>query len=199
VTSREHGIAAEGAEGLPARRTTPGGEPGATQADRCLLAGGGVRAWQVVGGALYVTMTALGTATLFLACGDAIWSWIAAAAYCVYTPAAGLLFAIRGCAHCAGRPARPPDGDGDTAQARGFWLHLPLVLPAWLLPPVAAGVAVWRGFSWSAVTLGALFALESMLLLPLVARFYICPHCPQKDTCPWMRGRARPSNDANGG
>ena len=194
MASQEHGISPEGVKGFPAQGATLGGEV----PDRCLLAGGGVHAWQVVGGALYVAMTALGAATLFFACGDPLWGWIAAVAYCAYAPAAGLLFAVRGCAHCAGPPARPPDGDRGTIQARGFWLHLPLVLPAWLLPPVAAGVAVWLRFSWPVVALGALFALESMIVLPLVARFYICPHCPQKDTCPWMGGSGGPSDDANG-
>lgn len=194
MASQEHDVLPEGAGRFPARTTALGGEP----ADRCLLGGGGIHAWQVVGGTLYVAMTALGAATLFFACGDALWSWVATVAYCAYAPATGMLFATRGCAHCAGRPARPPAGDRGNTQARGFWLHLPLVLPAWLLPPAAAGIAVYLRFSWLVAALGALFALESMVVLPLVARFYICPHCPQKDTCPWMKGSARPSSDADG-
>lgn len=194
MASQEHGISPEGAGRFPAQGATLGGEV----PDRCLLAGGGVHAWQVVGGVLYVAMTVLGAATLFFACGDPLWRWIATVAYCAYAPAAGMLFASRGCTHCAGRPARPVAIGKANTQARGFWLHLPLVLPAWLLPPAAAGIAIWLRFSWLVVAVGALFALESMVLLPLVARFYICPHCPQKDTCPWMRKRARASSDANG-
>jgi hypothetical protein len=172
--------------------------PGATQPDRCALRGGAGRTWQVVGGALYVAMIALGSATLFVAVEGRVWSWIAAGTYCVYAPAAGLLFAIRGCGHGSRPPAAPSADGAESSQARGFWLHLPLLVPAWLLPPAAAGVAVWLRSSWLAASLGALFALESMALLPLVARYYICPHCPQRGTCPWMRGSARRGIDAVG-
>lgn len=187
MASRGHGISAEGAGRFPARTTALGGAP----ADRCALGGGAGRAWQVVGGGLYVAMTALGAATLFFACGDPLWSWIATAAYCAYAPVAGLLFAIRGCGHRMGRQGLGPTVDEGGVQARGFWLHLPLVLPAWLLPPAAVGIAIWLRFSWLVVALGALFAIESMVVLPLVARFYICPRCPRKGTCPWMRGNAQ--------
>jgi hypothetical protein len=187
VTVRGRSIPAEGAVRLPAQEASAGGEP----ADRCALRGGAGRTWQVVGGALYIAMIALGAATLFASGDGLFWRWIAAGAYCAYAPAAGALFAIRGCGHGARRPARPPGSGPGNAQARGFWLHLPLLLPAWLLPPAAAGIAIWLRFSWLVVALGALFALESMAVLPLVARFYICPHCPQKDTCPWMRGSAQ--------
>lgn len=145
---------------------------------------------QVVGGVLYAAMTALGAATLLFTCGGSLLGWIAAAAYCAYAPAAGLLFAVRGCGHTAKRSTQAPAVDEDSARARGFWLHLPLVLPVGLLPPAAAGIAIWLRFSWLVVALAATFAVESFVVLPLVARFYIGPHCPQKNTCPWMRGSA---------
>ena len=175
MASGRHSGSPEGTGRFPARTTALGGEP----ADRCALGGG-----------LYVAMTALGAATLFFACGDPPWRWVAAVSFCAYAPAAGLLFALRGCGHRAGRRGSGPAVDEDGVQARRFWLHLPLVLPAWLLPPAAAGIAIWLRFSWLVVALGALFALESMVVLPLVARFYIGPHCPQKNACPWMRGTA---------
>jgi hypothetical protein len=174
-----------------ARPSAAEGAAGGAQADRCALRGGAGRTWQVAGGALYVVMIGLGAATLYVAVGDRLWSWIAAGAYCAYAPLAGLVFAVRGCGHGARAAPRASGAAAGDSQARGFWLHLPLVVPAWILPPAAAGVSVAAGFAWPVAILGSLFALESVVLLPLVARHYICPHCPQRGTCPWMRGGGR--------
>ncbi|MGA1793404.1 MAG: hypothetical protein ACMUHM_05590, partial [Thermoplasmatota archaeon] len=68
-----------------------------------------------------------------------------------------------------------------------FKKHIPVIVPLWVIPPVAATIFLITDFSFLILAILVLFCIDSYVILPLISRKYGCAHCPQKDTCPWMK------------
>jgi len=152
----------------------------------CAMRGGAGRPWLVIGAGLYVALIALGAATLYLAIGEAPLNWIIAAAFVVYAPVAGYIFAARGCGNSAHRSVGAVPGHAGEKRTAAFLLHLPILLPAWLAPPIVAGVALSAEWSVALAAVAAAFLVEAFIVLPLVARLAVCVRCPQRHGCPFM-------------
>jgi len=71
-----------------------------------------------------------------------------------------------------------------------FKKNIPVIIPLWIAPIVAGGVSLKLDFSIWMLALIILFAINSFVILPLLSTKYGCAHCPQKDTCPWMRHKS---------
>jgi hypothetical protein len=69
-----------------------------------------------------------------------------------------------------------------------------VIVPLWIIPVVAGIIFLLHNFSLILLSLVVLFAIDAFVILPLLSRRYGCAHCPQKDTCPWMRKETK-SND----
>jgi hypothetical protein len=148
----------------------------------------------------YFAMILLGAAIFWVGTSSGTWQWILSGGYVVYGVAGALWIMIFVCPWCHfydtslcpcgyGRIAarlRPKKECEDFS--RRFKRHIPAIVPLWLLPAVAGGISIFREFSWLMSGLLAAFALNSYVLLPLLAKHYGCASCPQKDTCPWMGG-----------
>ena len=68
-----------------------------------------------------------------------------------------------------------------------FRKYIPVIIPLWVIPVLFGGVIVIVDFYWEMLVLLIAFATNSFVLLPLISTKYGCAHCPQRDTCPWMR------------
>ncbi|MEW6252614.1 MAG: hypothetical protein AB1716_18405 [Planctomycetota bacterium] len=147
----------------------------------------------------YIAMLALGAALLATTLPTP-WPLPAAVAYVLYGLAGALWIMRFICPHCVFYATRlcpcgygaiaarlAPRGPGDNFR-RQFRRHIPVIVPLWLLPLVPAIPPLLRSFHSGLLIQVLLYAVNSFLVLPLVARWYGCARCPQKATCPWMGG-----------
>jgi hypothetical protein len=70
-----------------------------------------------------------------------------------------------------------------------FKKHIPVIVPLWFLPLVAAVPALVRGFTWGLAVLVTAFAVDAFVILPRLSTQHGCRDCPQRQTCPWMKGK----------
>jgi hypothetical protein len=148
----------------------------------------------------YAAMILLGTATIalsfqfapiavagalaYLACGvgGALWIMVFVCPYCVY-------FGTRGCPCGYGTIAARLAKKGEReCFSQKFKRHIPVIVPLWLIPPVAGAVALAGSLRWGLLALVGVFVVNSYIVLPLLAKRHSCGDCPQRDTCPWMPG-----------
>lgn len=136
--------------------------------------------WQSWSGREWATITALG----YVAYGvlGAFWIMFFVCPYCHF-------YATRWCpcgyGQVAAKLRRRRDGEQFAHQ---FRRHIPVIVPLWFAPPIAAGFALFRQWSWPLLALVLIFIVNAFVVLPLVSRAYGCAKCPQKDGCPWMGG-----------
>lgn len=151
----------------------------------------------------YAAMILLGTATLSLGFHFAPWAIAAAGAYFAWGLGGVLWIMIFVCPYCAYFGTRGcPCGYGTVAAklankgdrecfTQKFKRHIPVIVPLWLIPPVAGVTALTRSYDGWLLGLVVAFAINSFVLLPLLAKRHSCGDCPQRDGCPWMsRGKA---------
>jgi hypothetical protein len=149
----------------------------------------------------YIMMTLLGAAIFFMGIKGVLWGYITAASYILYGIVGTLWIIVFVCPYCHYFDTRAcPCGYGqiaaklrakkdDSLFRKKFKKHIPVIVPLWIIPVVAGIVFLVSSFSFFMLTLIALFAINSFIVLPLVSTKYGCAHCPQKDTCPWMGGK----------
>jgi hypothetical protein len=137
----------------------------------------------------YLLMGLLGAAILAVA-----WGWQAATGYFAYCVAGTVWIIFFVCPHCQYYATRScPCGYGQIAArwvarksenqfARQFRRHIPVIVPLWIIPVVAAVMSYNRLI----LVLLAAFMVDAFVVLPLMSRLYGCGHCPQKADCPWM-------------
>lgn len=194
VTAPAHEVASAGAGRPPANAAQP--------YDQAACPEQVTTAQALIDNIPYAAMLVLG-AGVFASTMSHPWNAVAAAGYVVYGLAGALWIMRFICPHChfyATRlcpcgyggiaPRLAPRGDGERFR-RQFRRHIPVIVPLWLLPLVPGVAALVRGPRPLHVGLVLLFAVNSFVLLPLVARLYGCARCPQKATCPWMGGCRR--------
>jgi hypothetical protein len=149
----------------------------------------------------YILMTALGAIVLFLSFSGSAWAPLTAAGYVLYGLAGALWIMVFVCPFCRFWDTDScPCGYGKVAaKIRGrqsedrfnekFKKHIPVIVPLWFLPLVAAAPALVRGFSWGLMFLTAAFVVDAFIILPKLSTQHGCRDCPQRQTCPWMKGK----------
>jgi len=151
----------------------------------------------------YITMTILGAAIFIVAFSGSALSLTAAGAYLIYGIAGAIWIMIFVCPYCRYFDTREcPCGYGhiavkfrnkgsDECFSDKFKKHIPVIVPLWFIPIVAGIPVAIINFSWPLLTLLVIFAIVAFVVLPLVSTKHGCKECPQKDTCPWMKYKAK--------
>jgi hypothetical protein len=67
-----------------------------------------------------------------------------------------------------------------------FKKHIIVIIPLWIIPLIEGLIFLIRDYNLILLILVIAFAVNSFIILPLLARIYGCGHCPQKNDCPWM-------------
>ena len=149
----------------------------------------------------YILMTLLGAAVLFNSLSGSIWPTVASAGYVIYGLVGALWIMIFVCPFCRfwGTDACPCGYGKIAAKIRKrepedrfsekFKKHTPVIVPLWFLPLITAVPALIRGFTWSLVILVVAFMVDAFVILPLLSTRHGCRDCPQRQTCPWMKGK----------
>ena len=149
----------------------------------------------------YLTMTVLGALIFLTGFGSSFRGWIAAGLYIIYGISGTVWIILFVCPYCSYYDTRAcPCGYGKIAAkvrpkknenrfVEKFKKHIPFIAPLWIIPVAAAGIFLTQGFSFLLVVLIVIFSINSYVILPLLSKKYSCPHCPQKETCPWMGGK----------
>jgi len=147
----------------------------------------------------YILMVLLGAAILLIGLKFSIYGWVASSLFILYGAIGTLWIIIFVCPYCHFFDTRAcPCGygqiavsirqkrDGDRFNEK-FKKHIPVIVPLWVIPPIAATIFLILDFSFLILVILILFCIDSYVILPLISRKYGCAHCPQKDTCPWMK------------
>ncbi|MHC4645681.1 MAG: hypothetical protein ACYTBJ_09260 [Planctomycetota bacterium] len=150
----------------------------------------------------YIAMTVLGAAVFAAGLVDPVWRWITAGAYAAYGALGALWIMVFVCPYCHfwdtsacpcgyGRIAAGlvDKKDGDQFKAK-FRKHIPVIVPLWFVPVLAAVFILVRSFSWPLLALLVAFAVDAFIVLPLFSKKHGCVNCPQKDSCPWMGSKS---------
>jgi len=147
----------------------------------------------------YILMTALGAAVLFRSLQGSAWASITSAGYVFYGLLGAVWIMIFVCPFCRfwGTDACPCGYAKIAAKIRArqpedrfaekFKKHIPVIVPLWFLPLIAAVPSLIRGFNWGLVILMVAFMVDAFLILPLLSTQHGCRDCPQRQTCPWMK------------
>ena len=151
----------------------------------------------------YVAMLVLGACLFWTTLGGGTMGGLTAALYAAYGVGGALWIIAFVCPYCHFFDTRLcPCGYGQIAPKlrtkqdgerfrRQFRRHIPVIVPLWLAPPIAAGIGLVCHLSWPLLALLLAFAVNSFVILPLVSRLYGCAKCPQQESCPWMGGCKR--------
>jgi hypothetical protein len=146
----------------------------------------------------YAAMILLGAATITLGFPFTPWAVAGALAYVMYGVGGALWIMLFVCPYCAFYGTRGcPCGYGMIAArlarkgdrecfAQKFKRHIPVIVPLWILPLLAGTIALTQSFNGWVLALVSMFAVNSCLVLPLLARRHSCGDCPQRESCPWM-------------
>ena len=147
----------------------------------------------------YLFMMLLGALVFVLGPEASAFNWLFAGLYVFYGIAGAMWIIVFVCPYCHYYDTRAcPCGYGQISaklqkvrdQSRfieKFKKHIPVIIPLWIIPVVGGIIFLVNNFSLLLLLLLVLFAIDAFLVLPLVSRKYGCAHCPQKNTCPWMR------------
>jgi hypothetical protein len=156
---------------------------------------------QIVNNLPYAAMTLLGAAIFVVGFESAVWGWICASAYVIYSVAGAFWIIVFLCPYCErhntmccpcgyGRVAAKFREKADVSRFREkFKKHIAVIVPLWFVPVIAGVVFAVRGFSWLEATLLVVFAVVAFVVLPLFSKGHSCTNCPQKELCPWMGGK----------
>lgn len=150
----------------------------------------------------YLLMILLGAAVLLWSLRAFAWGPAAASGYVLYGVAGAVWIMVFVCPFCRfwGTDSCPCGYGQIAARMRGrqpgerfdekFKKHIPVIVPLWFLPLLAAGPALVRGFTWGLVILSTAFVLDAFVILPRFSTQHGCRDCPQRAGCPWMRHKA---------
>lgn len=149
----------------------------------------------------YILMTVLGAIVLFQSFRGTAWAHLTAAGYVLYGVAGALWIMVFVCPFCRFWDTNScPCGYGKIAAKirsrqsedrfnEKFKKHIPVIVPLWFLPLVAAAPALVRGFTWGLMILVAAFVVDAFVILPRLSKQHGCRDCPQRQTCPWMKSK----------
>jgi len=146
----------------------------------------------------YMIMVVLGSVIIAVVFWGTVGALVGAAGYFVYGVVGAFWIMVFMCPSCAYYATREcPCGYGIISAklvrkqdlacfSVKFKKHIPVIVPIWFIPVVCGGIVLYRSFSWPVLVLVVVFAINSFVILPLVAKQHSCADCPQKEDCPWM-------------
>ncbi len=149
----------------------------------------------------YIVMIILGSLILFIGIELNAWKWISTGIYLLYGIIGAFWIILFVCPYCHFFGTKLcPCGYGkissrlrqkkdDRLFTKKFKAHIPFIVPLWIIPTIAGGVFLIIRFSLQMLILLLLFIVNSFIILPLISTKYGCVHCPQRDTCPWMKSK----------
>jgi hypothetical protein len=158
---------------------------------------------EVINNIPYAAMTLLGTVIFITAFNQSIWGTIAGFAYLLYGIAGAIWIMIFVCPYCMYWDTKScPCGYGRIASrfrpksevecfSDKFKKHIPVIVPLWFIPLLAALPVLLKNFSWPLLVLLIVFSIDAFVILPLISTKHGCKECPQKDTCPWMKAKSK--------
>jgi hypothetical protein len=147
----------------------------------------------------YIAMTVLGTAIFVVGFHNSSWGLIAAAAYLAYGAIGAFWIMVFVCPYCRYWDSKScPCGYGRIAALflkknpvecfdEKFKKHIPVIVPLWFIPLLAALPVVINSFSWPLLVLIVIFAIDAFVVLPVTSTRHGCKECPQKNICPWIK------------
>lgn len=150
----------------------------------------------------YILMIVFGAAVLLWSLSSLAWGPAVAAGYVLYGVAGAVWIMVFVCPFCRfwGTDSCPCGYGQIAARLRDrqpgdqfhekFKKHIPVIVPLWFLPLVAAVPALVRGFAWGLVVLSAAFVVDAFVILPRFSTQHGCRDCPQREGCPWMKHKA---------
>jgi hypothetical protein len=153
----------------------------------------------------YTAMTLLGAAVFIVSLKSSPLGWIGATLYLLYGIAGAFWIIIFLCPYCRYCNTRScPCGYGSIAGKlrekkpddcfnEKFKKHIPVIVPLWFIPILVAVPFVIRTFTWLLLLLLIVFAIDAFVVLPLVSTKHGCKNCPQRDSCPWMSRKSKPT------
>ena len=161
--------------------------------------GGTAPARKLVHNLPYILTIALGGWLTLHSVGYGTWGFIFLSSYLFYSVVATLCFIYFLCGYCGSfGPGRCPSGFGFIAsklrrRGRGgsfgkrFRMHMPVVIPIWVIPVVIALYCLLMDFSVPVILILTVFVFNSFLVLPILSRKKGCSGCSQRNDCPWMK------------
>ncbi len=164
---------------------------------------------EVIDNIPYAVMTLLGMVIFITAFNKSIWGMIAGFTYLLYGIAGTVWIMIFVCPYCRYWNTRScPCGYGRIASrfmpkstvecfSDKFRKHIPVIVPLWFIPLIAAIPVVVKHFSWPLLILLVAFAIDAFVILPLISTKHGCKECPQKETCPWMKHKVKAASAEN--
>ncbi len=150
----------------------------------------------------YILMTLVGAAVLLWSFRGSPWAPVTAAAYLLYGFAGAVWIMVFVCPFCRfwgtnscpcgyGKvAARIRDRQPGDRFGEKFRKHIPVIVPLWFLPLVAAAPVLVRGFAWGLAALAIVFVVDAFVILPRISSQHGCRECPQRESCPWMKNKA---------
>ncbi len=160
---------------------------------------------EIINNLPYILMVLLGAGIFLAGMGASLWGWVSAGLYVLYGLGGALWIMLFVCPYCRYHGTRScPCGYGRIAaklrprQACGrfaekFKKHIPVIVPLWFIPPIFGAIFEIRHFNWGLLALLVVFAVDAFIVLPLMSKKYGCETCPQRDDCPWMKGKTQKS------
>lgn len=149
----------------------------------------------------FAAMLLMGAAILKLSIGASPAGWLVAVGYVVVGLLGVLGIMVLLCPFCPSYGKRScPCGYGviaarlrkagdPTLFTRKFPRVILLVVPLWFIPPAFAVSALVRSLHWPLVSLLAGFVVVGFVIIPLLSHQHGCKLCPQREACPWARGK----------
>jgi hypothetical protein len=68
-----------------------------------------------------------------------------------------------------------------------------VIVPLWFIPLLVGVPVLISRFSCLLLALIVIFAVDAFIILPLISTKHGCKECPQKETCPWMKLKIKPT------
>ncbi len=149
----------------------------------------------------YKIVILLGAGIFLAGLGASMWGFIAAGLYILYGLVGSLWIILFLCPYCRRFDSRScPSGYGLISArlrkrqdfglfAEKFKKHMPVIVPLWFIPPIAGIIIEIRRFDWLLLALLAAFAIDAFIILPMSSKKHGCGTCPQRNDCPWMKGK----------
>ncbi len=151
----------------------------------------------------YKIVILLGAGIFLAGLGASLWGWVCAGLYVLYGLTGSLWIILFLCPYCRRYGARScPSGYGlisarlrkrrDYARfAEKFKRHIPVIVPLWFIPPIAGIIIEISRFDWILLVLLVAFAIDAFIILPMSSKKHGCGTCPQRNDCPWMKGKGK--------
>jgi len=150
----------------------------------------------------YLVMIILGATIFLFTFGSSTTRFTTASIYFLYGIVGAFWIMVFMCPYCRFWGTQScPCGYGILAErftrkknpqlfSEKFKKHIPVIVPLWFIPVISGGIFIVINFSFLLLALVIVFVIDSFIILPVFSKKHGCTDCPQKQDCPWMKGKA---------